>query len=248
MVRNIVEEFRSSCLVERGFGGVGKRSDRYAPQRKIYGNGTHMAPMFKDLIFRTLNDLPLDPDGKYEEAVKNITHTAAHYFKYGVIAKYEDFIAVFFSGVPGLDICGLRLTYTDEEFNRTLEFVSKTKNSPILNAFLAFALDYLMKVQNINLIKQLPTYGVIYQFSVNERYRYFSNSCARIIHFDENAGCIDTAAYNAAQSALYDRNVPLEELEAILPDGPEAKLFARKYVDFELAQIECLERHIAAEA
>ena len=244
-MRNVVEEFKNSCLVERGYGGSHRRSDRYAP-RKAYQIGTRMIPFFKDLIYRSLGNEELDPDGIYQEEIKKISSTSARYFKHGIIAKYNDYIGLFFADVPGLDTCGLRLTYTEEEFNRTLEFISRNKGTALINAFMAFGLDYLLKMQNINLIKELPTYGVVYTFSVTERYILMGDHCARIIYHDGNS--IDMAAYNAAQSALFDRDVPLEELEAILPDGPEAKLFARKYIDFEISQIEYLERHIAAEA
>lgn len=245
-MKNIVEEFKDSCIIARGGFGVSYRSDRYI-STKMHA-GVRMAPIFKNYIYQYMNGKHFE-DG-YFDKVKNIPTNVRRYVNHGFLANYNGYIAAFFPDTPGLDNCGLRLTYTNDEFNRVIEFVSKTshgKDKPFLTVFLAMCLDYLFEAQRVNLIKGLNTEDVIYTFSNDERCICMGDSMARILHMDIPRQ-VDTVAYNAVVSAMMDRDVPQEEIEAILPDDVQAKLFIRQYDGYELAQIESITRHAYAEA
>lgn len=244
-MKNIVEEFKNSCIIARGGFGVSYRSDRYV-STKMHA-GVRMIPIFKKYIDQY--NYGKHFDNEYFDKVKNMPTNVRRYVNHGFLANYDGYIVAFFPDTPGLDNCGLRLTYTNEEFNRMVEFTAKTngKDKPFMTVFLAMCLDYLFDAQRVNLIKGLNTENIIYTFSNDERFIYMGDSMVRILHMDIPRQ-VDTVAYNAVMSAMIDRDVPQEEIEVILPEDIEAKLFIRPYDGYELAQIESLTRHAYAEA
>lgn len=236
-MRNIVEEFNDSCKINR----VGtNRADRYVSFKKPSG---HMIPILRDLVFNSLNDVPVDPEGIYWDAINEVLPVATKNYNKAIMCKYDGSFVVFFHNVEGLDMCGLRITYNDKEYIGMLDFTSKYAGKEEYNALLALALDYLFRCQNINLIKQLPTEGVIYNSWHENRYQMMDDGFATSLIYSPEAE-VDQKAVDAVNAAI-DRDVSLDEIAPILPEDPLAKIFAREYTELELAQINALEHRIS---
>lgn len=165
-------------------------------------------------------------------------------FRKGLIGILDGEYVVVFMGVSGIDTSVIKITYNDSERILFRRFLDKyDTHSPAMDAFLIMTLKLLTSKQIASLIKNETTTGMMYA-NYPEVDKIIDHGFIRYTTDSLTKGIAYKSGIDATFNAI-NRGVSIEEIEAVFPDDPEARLFAREFTEMEVAQLNALERGIS---
>lgn len=220
----------------------GNRAKAYVNNQEESGK---IAPIIYDLIRFCENiDTPSLRLKKYAE-MKSINlstvEIATNNILYGRIGEDDDIVAILTEAGCA---CGYRLTHSEVERSRIkhlmLEFNRDEESERLRDLFTTFIYCMIKDHMMIACKKGNFIEGMVFDPYPGETY-YIDDG---FVSYEDKAKAfrvIDSDAYSEVLSAI-ERGCELEDVIDILPEDPHARMFLRKYDEYELSQIAALNK------
>ena len=220
----------------------GSRKERYLPIPVVEDVSQHRLIRSYFDHFVKGKDLDSDTRKYFSECYKNQPEAEA---EKGLIALYDDQYVICFLGAENLCCCGMKITHNDNEKEIFRAFMSGS-TKVAFKSFQQLCLRLLKEKQRIRILKNLPVVGVLYS-SYPEEDIEIKTGFMRYMNRVKALELADSKSVEFISEAI-ERGCTLEEIDAILPQDPEARFMSRKLDDIEYSQIEFLNPKSAVNA
>lgn len=220
----------------------------YGTRAKSYVNNAEesgkIAPIIYDLIrFCEGIDTPSLRLKKYSEMKRidvNMMEIARNNILYGRIGENDDIVAILTECGCA---CGYRITHSEIERNRVkhlmLEF-NREDYQQLRDLFTVFIYCMIKDHMMIACKKGNFIEGMVFDPYPGETY-YIEDGFVSYEDKVKAFEVIDANAYSEVLSAI-ERGCELEDVIGILPEDPHARMFLRKYDEYEISQIAALNK------